>query len=390
MKSTKFSNLSNQFLKKLFRLIYFSKLNLPLFILALFIFAGDSSAQKNAKVLENKLSKAIDSLYAADKVPGIIVGIWTPEFTYKKAVGKADLKTGVDRKFDDKIRIGSITKTFVATVILQLAEEGKLGLDDPLSKFYPEVPNSSNITIRQILDMTSGLVDYLDDPLANQSMFEQRMNKYSPEDFLLVVIDRKPYFAPGKGWRYSNGNYNILGMMIEKITGNKIEDEINNRIIKPLGLLNTSYPLIPEIEGQYSHGYMVDSVTGETIDVTLIEPSITWAAGCMISNVDDLKIYGEALAKGTMLSSKMQEERLKFVNTGVVDFVKYGLGIFSLGGFIGHNGGITGYNTTMGYHPELETMIIVSVNEFGLQGGVSDKIFTMIADLIYPEKNFFK
>lgn len=390
MKSLIFIKMSSQNTNKTQKLFYSLRLYLSAIIFVLFIFASETTAQKNAKLLENKLSNAIDSLYEADKVPGIVVGIWTPEFTYKKAVGKADLKTGAKRKFDDKIRIGSITKTFVATVILQLADEGKLGLDDPLSKYYPEVPNSQNITIRQILDMTSGLVDYLDDPLANQSFFYQRKNTFTPDDFLQVVIDRKPYFDPGTGWRYSNGNYNILGMMIEKITGNKIEDEINNRIIKSLGLINTSYPLTSEMEGQFSHGYMKDTITGETTDVTVIDPSITWAAGCMISDLDDLKIYGEALAKGTMVSKKMQGERLKFVNTGVRDFLKYGLGIFSLGGFIGHNGGITGYNTTMGYHPELNAMIIVSVNEFGLQGGVSDKIFTVIADLIYPDKKFFK
>ncbi|MBK8554230.1 MAG: serine hydrolase [Ignavibacteria bacterium] len=144
------------------------------------------------------------------------------------------------------------------------------------------------------------------------------------------------------------------------------------------------------MEGQYSHGYFPDTLTGELMDFTVMDPSIGWAAGAMVSNIPDLKIYLDALSKGTMISAKSQEERLKFVNTGVVDFVKYGLGIFSMGGFIGHNGGITGYNTTMCYNPGLDAAIIVSVNEFGVNGGKSDAIFAKLADLLFPDKSFFK
>lgn len=363
---------------------------LSLIFVTTFIFIQNANAQKNKDELEKKLTAAIDSFYTTLNVPGITAGIWTPEFTYKKAVGKADISTGAERTLEDKIRIGSITKTFVATVILQLIDEGKFGLDDKLSKFYPGFPNSDNITFRQILDMTSGIHDYLEDPLILESFFYKRLNKFTPQELYDATIALPPYFPPGKGWEYSNGNYNILGMLIEKLTGNKIEDEINRRIIQPLGLVNTSYPVTPDMPLPYSHGYMKDTVTGEKIDVTLMDPSIGWAAGCMISTIDDLKIYGRALATGTMLSSNMQRERLKFVKTGVVDFITYGLGIFDLGGFIGHNGGITGYNTTMGYDPELDALIIVSVNEFGPKGGISDNVFTKLADIIYPGKNFFK
>lgn len=366
---------------------------LRIFTFVLFLsgnFYVNSDAQIIAKYPETKLDEIIDSFYVVDKLPGVTVGIWTPDFTYTKAVGKADLKTGLERKFDDKIRIGSITKTFVATVILQLVDEGKFGIDDALSKFYPSYPNSENITLRQILDMTSGIPDYIEDPLVLQSFLYDRTNKFTPQELMDATIALPPFFAPGKGWEYSNGNYNILGMLIEKITGNKIEDEIYKRIIQPLGLTSTSYPVTPYIEGQYSHGYFPDTVTGELKDFTVMDPSITWAAGCMISNIPDLKIYAEALANGNLLSKKTQEERLKFVNTGVKDFLKYGLGIFSMNGFIGHNGGITGYNTTMCYNPGLNCLIIVSVNEFGVNGGKSDNIFAKLAMTLYPEMKLFE
>lgn len=363
---------------------------LLILIPSVFINNSHTSAQINVKSISGKLDTAIDSFYVTGRLPGIIVEIRTPGFNYIKAVGKADLKSGAERKYDDKIRIGSITKTFVATVILQLKDEGKIGLDDKLSLYYPDYPDASEITIREMLDMTSGIPDYVEDPVVLKSFVKSRLDKYTPSELYDITKAMKPDFPPGTGWKYSNGNYNILGMLIEKITGNKIEEEISKRIIIPYGLTNTSYPISPYMEGHYSHGYMSDSATGELLDVTVMDPSITWAAGCMISNLPDLKIYAEALAKGSLISPESQKERLKMINSGVSKFVSYGLGIFSLGGFLGHNGGITGYNTTMCCNPELDALILVSVNEYGEDGGKSDAIFVKLAEILFPEKNFFK
>ena len=240
-----------------------------------------------------------------------------------------------------------------------------------------------------MMDMTSGIPDYIEDPGVLNRFLYDRTGKYTPQELFDITVSLPPDFEPGKGWNYSNGNYNILGMLIEKVTGGKLENEIENRIIKPLGLTNTVVPVRPEIEGQYSHGYMRDTLTREFIDVTVMDPSITWAAGNMISNINDLHIYSKALSEGTLISKMSQDQRTMFVNTGVTDLVKYGLGIFNLGTFTGHNGGITGYNTTMCYQPEYKTSIIVSVNTYGLEGGASDKIFTTLAKILFPDKNFF-
>jgi len=358
--------------------------------LLLFLYSFNVTAQPDVTGLQSKLNHTIDSIYSSSGVPGIAVAIRTPNLNYEYVVGKADLKTGTDRKLNDLIRIGSITKTFTATVILQLVEEGKIGLDDKLSRYYPDYPDSENITIRQVMDMTAGIPNFLEQPAVLKSFVYDRLDKYTPEKIYEITKSMPADFPPGTGWKYSNGSYIILGMMAEKVTGNKIGDEINKRIITPLGLSNTFFPLLPDMPGQYSHGYMRDTLTKELVDVTVIDPSITWAAGCMISNIDDLKIYANALAKGDLLSSKTQEERLKWVKTGIHDWVKYGLGIFSVGGFIGHNGGITGYNTTMGYHPELDALIITSVNEYGIEGGISDQVFMEVAKIVFPDKNLFE
>jgi len=234
--------------------------------------------------------------------------------------------------------------------------------------------------------MTSGIPDYISNPVVEKSFVYDRFDQYTPEQIYDITASMKPGFAPGTSFQYSNGNYHLLGMIIEKITGNKLGNEIDNRIIKPLGLTNTTLPVSTEMFGQYSHGYLKDTLTGEFIDVTPFDPSIAWAVGSMVSNLDDLKIYALALANGTMISKSSQDERLKFVSTGQGDILKYGLGIFSLGGFIGHNGGITGYNTTMGYNPDLNTVLIVSVNELGFSEAASDRIFERVANVIFPGK----
>lgn len=332
----------------------------------------------------------IDTFTVNNDLPGLSVAIWTPELEFERSVGMADIETKRERKIDDKIRIGSITKTFVASVVLQLVDEGRLSLDDPLSKHFPSYPNSENITLRQVLNMTSGIPDYLDDPLIGESFFYFRTNKFTPGQIFEATMGLPASFPPGKGWHYSNGNYNILGMLVEMITGNKLEDEISKRIIVPLNLVNTIFPATPRLSGQYSHGYMTDTATGKKVDVTELDPSITWAAGCMVSDFADLKKYVRALVKGEFFSKKVSEEHLTFTDTGIRDFAKYGLGIFWLDGFIGHNGGITGYNTMMVYNPELDATILASINEFGPQGGKVDQFFMYLAMTLYPDKDLFR
>lgn len=365
-----------------------NKLRTNLIIILLLLTAPSLYCQKDYKAIEKSLDRLIDSIRNESKLYGVTAYIRNPEFTYSAATGLGDIKTDVPRKINDKIRIGSITKTFVATVILQLQDEGKLSIHDKLSMYYPDYPNSENITLKEMLDMTSGIPDYIMDPGVLNSFVYDRTHKYTPEELYEITKKMKPLFPPGKGWEYSNGNYNILGMLIEKLTGKKIQDEIDSRIIKPLGLKNTVFPVTAEMDGQYSHGYFKDTLKKELTDVTVIDPSITWAAGCMISDFDDLEIYVKALVEGTLISRKSQEERLTFADTKI-SFVKYGLGIFTIDGFIGHNGGITGYNTTMFYNPVLKTTALVSVNEFNGDSGMADHIFGELMKTLYPEKNLF-
>ncbi len=335
--------------------------------------------------ITKKIDSVLNQAMLDDSIPGIMGGIWVQDKgskIFKK--GMANLEEKTERHIKDHYRIGSITKTFLATVFLQLCDEGKIFLDDKLDKYYPEVPNSKEITMRQLLDMTSGLQDYLNAPELDNAFFYNRTRKYTDEEILEIAIKLPPMFPPGKEgeWHYSNTNYLLLGMIINKVTKSSWQGEITNRVINRLNLSQTLVPSTVEMPEPYCHGYMKDS--GKVIDVTEIDPSITGAAGCMVSTLEDLRTYVQALVNGSLLSDTIQAERMKFVPTGKAEFLGYGLGIFKVGEFYGHNGGITGFNTSMYYSPTLKAIFILNVNMFGPTGGVSDKIFSSLSEVIFP------
>ena len=160
-------------------------------------------------------------------------------------------------------RIGSITKTFTGTVILQLVDEGKLRLDDPIAKYQPEVPNGANITIRQLLQMTSGLFNYTDDPAWNQALDANRQRVWSPQELVAIALAHPPYFAPGTDFHYSNTNTVLLGLIIEQITGNNVADEFARRIFTPLGMRETVMPppTMAAIPDPHPRGYLYGTMS---------------------------------------------------------------------------------------------------------------------------------
>jgi D-alanyl-D-alanine carboxypeptidase len=309
----------------------------------------------------------IDTAMAKYRLPGVIAGIWVNGKEYWiQAKGKADISTGREIKPYDRVRIGSITKTFVSTVLLQLVDEGKVRLDDRLDKFAPNAPNAQNITIRQLLNHTSGLYDYEEIIFKEPSTFDP-LKKWTVQELLVIGLSRNTYFAPGEGWHYSNTGYILLGMIIEKITGNTIDDEIRKRIIVPLGLKHTSVPNGPDIEGEYAHGYWDKENNGVLGDVSRFDPSCEWVVGAMISSLDDLKVWSDALIQGKLLSKSMHDEQMTWTDTDPNDqgSMKYGLGIMKLWGMIGHTGAVPGYETAMFSMPEKNATIIIFINRFG-------------------------
>ena len=310
-----------------------------------------------------------DSIITEAKQPGMIISITKAndivnDVIYEKAKGLANLETKEPMDLKMRFRIGSLTKTFTTTVLLQLVDEGKLKLEDKLKKFFPVIPNSKNITIRMLGDMSSGLYNYSESKEVDDSMSSNPRKKWKPQELVDVAVRNPVYFEPGKGYHYANTNTVLIGMIIEKITGNTLGGEIKTRIIDKLRLSETEFPSDAEFTGFHPRGYNEDDskFIEPLTDVTeKFDPSWAWAAGAVNSSLNDVKIYVKALAEGTLISKKMQAERLKWsLNLPVL---KYGFGIFRAGNdFYGHNGSYPGFHNVSVYSPKTGMTIIIMYN----------------------------
>jgi len=325
---------------------------------------------------------------AQTETPGALVGVWYPgRGTWLHATGIGDLATATWMTVDDHVRIASITKTFVATVILQLVDEGKLGLDDLLESLIPGIPNGTEITLRQVLGMDAGIYDFVHDSAVAVDYNVDPLHAFSPEDALAIIKASTPDFTPGEKVQYSNSNYILLGLIIEQLTGHAPSDEIVTRILTPLGMTNTSFAATPDMPMPYAHGY-TNAMTGEALrDVTRSNPDLPWTSGAMVSTLADLRIWAKALAEGTLLTPATQRERLIM---GPIESepirVGYGLGILELNGLLGHNGGILGYSSWMVHAPEEDATVVVVTNRGGNEGGTSDPIFIEIVRTLFPDR----
>ncbi len=304
------------------------------------------------------------------RIPGAIVYVDDPgQESWATGLGSGNLATREPMQVNNFMRIGSFTKTFTATVILQLVDQGKLRLDDPVSIYQPEVPNGKNITIRELLNMTSGLFDYYDDKGFVQAHVTDPYRTWQPTELLAVAFKHQPYFAPGKGWHYDNTNYILLGLIMEQLTHLSAEQAFQRYLFEPLSMHQTSLPPLSSsaIPAPHAQGYSYGTdFTGQgpLLNVTDWNPSLAWTAGSANSTLHDLQIWAKALATGQLLSAFTQQERLSFVNVGtwLGKPYGYGLGMADFGGFLGHNGQIAGFQCWMGYQPEKRATILVLTN----------------------------
>jgi D-alanyl-D-alanine carboxypeptidase len=313
------------------------------------------------------LQRAADRL-AADGVPGVIIMTRRGQQVSHVVAGLADKATGKLMRPQDRVHIGSITKTFVATVVLQLAAERRLSLNDSVQKWLPGVitghgNHPAQITIRKLLQHTSGLRDYAADPRFQTT--QGLAQTWRPQQLVDVALRLGP---PVHGWLYSNTNYILLGMIIQKVTRHSPITEIRRRIQVPLGLHDTSFPLTSKrIPAPYAHGYYGD------IDMThLVNPSTAWTAGAMISTVDDVARFYRALLTGLLLPPAQQRELLATIpvhDSGELFAEQYGLGIYRVhlpcGTAWGHDGGYPGGFKTFAYtSPNGSRQAVMVYNDF--------------------------
>lgn len=357
------------------------------------------SAEEQQKVInfsaeeQQKMATVVQDAMDKGNIPGIIVGVWSGNKEWILAKGVSDIATGNPMQQTMNVRIGSITKSITATVILQLVDEGRLALDDPVSSYVAGIPNGDAISIRQLLNMSSGLVGYTEVGNFEYQMTHDPLKAWTPDELIALGISQNPKFAPGQGFYYSNTNYVILGKIIEKVTGNSVKNEIQNRIAKPLGLTGTYMPDTPFMPPNSTRGYYYDIVKGgDYLDVTTEEArNFAWTAGGVISNLQETKQYIRALGNGTLLSSRIHAAQLTLnPYSKFEDRYGYGLGISYVNGYIGHNGSIPGWNSSAYYHPQRDITIVVLANKWKIPNLTlgTDSIFINLGKTVTPDLNW--
>jgi len=360
--------------------------------LAITVALGLPVASTAASALERDaaLTAAIQEGMQQASIPGVIVGVWQDGVDpYVQAFGVRDTASGQPMTTDLHMRIGSVTKTFVVTAILQLVDQGKIGLDDPIEKYVPGVPRGDVITIRQLAAMRSGLYSYTNEVIPNLASNPTR--QWTLPELLAISFGRRcpVLFEPGAEFDYSNTNTLLLGLVVEKVSGQRLEDYLHQHFLQPEGLAHTVFPADASIPSPHAEGY-TETPDGQVVNATAWNPSWGWAAGQMISTLDDLHTWTLILATGKLVSPALQREREEFLPAPQEgEGAMYGLGLENDNGWIGHNGNIPGYLTFAFHLPSRQTTMVVlfnsSINLLGTAALMREMTKIISPDNLWPE-----
>jgi D-alanyl-D-alanine carboxypeptidase len=295
--------------------------------------------------------------------PGVIVAVQSPDGLFLEAYGTADPATSAPMTTDMHHRVGSISKTYTGTLLLQLVDEGEVGLDDPVSDYLDDVPDGDEVTLRMLADMSSGIASYTKDDAWQASYFGDPLKVWSPDELVEIGLALPPVFEPGESFDYSNTNTLLIGKVIEEVTGQTYDEVIQQRIIEPLGLTNTMWPgASADFPEPHAQGFTLQGETATPdapANASDWNPSWGWTAGELITTAADLATYARHQATGAgLISPELQRERL----TGFDDYSGYGLAITCSGGWVGHTGELPGFNTVMLYDTASDTTLITMTN----------------------------
>ncbi|TMR93163.1 beta-lactamase family protein [Nonomuraea basaltis] len=346
---------------------------------------ADSGAAPAAAAGEDRpeLQKAIEELVDAGFV-GVSLRVHDERGEWAGSAGAAELGGSAKPPIDGHVRIGSNVKTFIATLVLQLVAEGKVGLDIPAADYLPEFGLDERITVRMLLQHTSGVFNFsgevYDDGTVvhgipvpygttGKEWVDNRFKIYRPQELVELALSKPARFEPGTGWSYSNTNYVLARLLIEKVTGRPVAEEMRRLILGPLGLSGTVVPdASPEIPAPHAHAYYRYEDAGEqkTIDVTRQNPSWISSGGDMISTTQDLHTFISALMSGKLLPAELLAEMCTPHPTGIPN-MDYGLGVFVLtttGGdtVISHNGAAVGHAALMYSTPDGSKTLTAALN----------------------------
>jgi len=308
------------------------------------------------------LQEQLDAVHAAG-MPGVFAEVRDGNRTWTPVAGVADIATGAPVRDGMRHRVGSITKSFVATTMLQLAGERRVSLDAPIGRYLPPglVPAdlSATVTVRMLLQHTSGIGNYTNELIKTyDDLITLGRTTYTPEQLVTIGVGAGATNPPGAGWSYSNTNYILAGLIIERVTGHSYESEVSRRVLRPLGLRDTSFEgADPRIHGPHMHAY-VPWPDGTLKDFTLYNMSWAWSAGEIVSTAHDLDVFYRALLSGRLLKPALLAQMQNTVPEVPEDPAAggYGLGLYWVdlpcGRFWGHDGGTVGHQTISWHSPD--------------------------------------
>ena len=333
----------------------------------------------NTTAVKTALQLKLDEWRKAGSFPGATLGVVLANGeSFGLAVGFSDRETKTPMRPTDRMLAGSVGKTFAAATALQLVKEGKIGLDDKIEKYlgsepwFARLPNAKDITVRQLMNHTSGLVRYEFKDQFTKDLTANPEKIWKPAELVAYLLDEKPPFEVGKGWDYSDTNYIVLGMIIEKVTGRKFYDEANRRLLKPLKLTDTIPQDGPRLNGVVQGYAGPNNPFGGTDAMIVngkfvINPQFEWTGGGYASTAHDLARWAKMIYEGKAFSPDLVSQVVDGVSAPMLGReTKYGLGAIirktQVGTSYGHSGFFPGYMTDMMYFPEHKVAVAVQVN----------------------------
>lgn len=341
--------------------------------------SGTDIAGHDAEALQAILDDAVTLL----NIPGAVASVTSPRGeTWTGASGVNDLFRQSALRTPEQFRIGSLTKTFVGVITLQLAGEGKLSLDDRLAKWFPDFPAADSVTVRMLLNHTSGIPNYLKAPSFQRALIANISQQWTAPQ-LVAIAAGMPRTQIGV-WDYSNTNYVLLGMIIERVTASTFQAQLKTRITDRLGLTRTYFATDAAVPANFTSGYC-DWGSTTNYQVQNLNASIANTAGAMISTLDDVTRWVEALSTGELLTPAMFQQQLITVPTYAwAPQTRYGLGIVVSDGWIGHKGDIFGFNAVMYAKRDVGQIVVITNKSPNSQEAAPD-IFRAFSGRLYDE-----
>jgi D-alanyl-D-alanine carboxypeptidase len=335
-------------------------------------------ADKDLESIRQSVKARLDELRAGAEFPGATVGFVLPDGrSASVSTGLADVENNIALKPQDRMLAGSIGKTYVAAVTLQLVQEGKLDLDEKIERWFGREPwfnrlaNAKDITVRMLMNHTSGLVEYYPLKDCMKTLKEIPDKVWQHAELIECALDSKPLFPAGQGWSYADTNYILVGMIVERITKKSLYDEVDRRILKPLALAQTvpsDKRTIPGVITGYSRPGSPFGFEGRVIidGKFVANPQFEWAGGGFASTAEDLARWAKFLYEGKVLKKPYLDQMLAAVEAKTGRGDKYGLGVqvrqSDWGISYGHGGWFPGYLSEMEYFPQYRIAIAIQFN----------------------------